>query len=545
MSRGVLFSFVALLFAVGIASGAEIRTWRDNTGQYTLPASLLEFCGGEVLLKKAQDGSHIGISVFRLWNEDIAWLQEHVEPKPLLLPPIQIDLATLKANEDQRVDLTDALRGIDDYSIVGLTITGAYDAQLDRNEIPQPGGAVVATLSDFAGATIELRRGRDGHFNTLFLRPRLEIGRGVDICFSSEAIRDWTPTLLKHISDTERDLQTAQGQLRILPLRIREAQSRLRSARNNVETAQWTATLHGLNKEFKAAQGRALALQKRRGDLQPRRDQCSAALKWLEQHADRLAVHFRIESNVSERWLLPVARTWNVEDAQSLGALAEVAADWRELAHRWRKQRIGNQEMAGFVDQVGRRIANREVTIQLKITDTAATDAQDSRTLIVSPVYRLAGVEYPRSISPALLGASSPPGIGELVTVSGSAAIHQRAPQLAPPTTFRQIGEQVELPAKVPPSVTDPVLTLGFQPLSVGNESLQMWMQVRSATNQVLPTQEPAIPDELNAVREYAKQNGYTRYFMYQGKWYANDAGDWVEASSREEAIAISTRTQR
>ncbi|MCL4203133.1 MAG: hypothetical protein KJ000_11585 [Pirellulaceae bacterium] len=545
MSRGVLFSFVALLFPVCIGNGAEIRTWRDKTGQHTLPASLLEFCGGEVLLKKAADGSHISISVFRLWNEDIAWLQENVQPKPLILPPIPLDLATLKANEDQRVDLTDALPGIDDYSIVSLTITGAYDVQVDRNEIPQPGGAVVATLSSFPGATIELRRGRDGHFKTLFLRPRLEIGRGVDICFSNEAIRDWTPTLLKHISDTERDLQTTQGQLRTLPLRIREAQSRLRTAGNNAERAQWTANLHGLNKEFNAAQGRAPTLQKRLGDLQQRRDRCNTALRWLEQHADRLAVNFRIESRVSERWLLPVARTWNVEDAQSLGALAEVAADWRQLAHRWRKQRIGDQEMASFVDQVGRRIANREVTIQLKIADTVATDAQDSQTLFVSPVHRLAGVEYPRSISPALLGAGSPPAIGELVTVSGSAAIHQRTPQLAPTTTFRQIGEQVEAPAKVPPSVTEPVLTLGFQSLSVGNESVQMWMQVRSATNQVLPKQELAIPAELSAVREYAELNGYTRYFMYQGKWYANDAGDWVEASSREEAIAISARTLR
>ena len=545
MSRGVLFFFVALLFAVGIASGAEIRTWRDKTGQYTLPASLLEFCGGEVLLKKAEDGSHISISVFRLWNEDIAWLQENVEPKPLILPPVSIDLATLKANEDQRVDLTDALRGIDDYSIVGLTITGAYDAQLDRNEIPQPGGAVVATLSGFPGATVELRRGRDGHFNTLFLRPRLEIGRDVDICFSSEAIRDWTPTLLKHISDTERDLQTTQGQLRTLPLRIREAQSRLRTARNNAERAQWTATLYGLNKEFKSAQGRAPTLQKRLGDLQPRRDRCSAALKWLEQHADRLAVNFRIESKVSERWVLPVARTWNVEDAQSLGALAEVAADWRRLAHRWRKQRIGNQEMESFVEHVGRRIANREITIQLKISDMAAIDAQDARTVFVSPVHRLAGVEYPRTISPALVGGGLPPAIGALITVSGSAAIHQSAPQFGPTTTFRQIGEQVEAPAKVPPSVTDPVLTLGFRPLGVGNESLQMWMQVRAATNQILPKQEPEIPDELSAVRDYAKQNGYTRYFMYQAKWYANVAGDWVEASSREDAIAISARTQR
>ena len=60
---------VILLCALTSMSGAEIRTWTDDTGQYTVEAELVEVRDGIVFLRKT-DGSVSPVPLDRLSEAD-------------------------------------------------------------------------------------------------------------------------------------------------------------------------------------------------------------------------------------------------------------------------------------------------------------------------------------------------------------------------------------------------------------------------------------------------------------------------------------------
>lgn len=84
-----LAAFLILLLAVSPAS-AQTRTWRDNTGEYTIDARLVDVVDGNVRLEKS-DGSLIVVPLERLSDADRRYLQslstkprqtERPAPKP-------------------------------------------------------------------------------------------------------------------------------------------------------------------------------------------------------------------------------------------------------------------------------------------------------------------------------------------------------------------------------------------------------------------------------------------------------------------------------
>ena len=44
------------------------------------------------------------------------------------------------------------------------------------------------------------------------------------------------------------------------------------------------------------------------------------------------------------------------------------------------------------------------------------------------------------------------------------------------------------------------------------------------------------IKEQMKKVEDYAGEKGFTRQFLYEGQWYANVDGKWVEAGSQREA---------
>ncbi len=60
---------------------AEVRTWRDVTGTYSIEASLLKFGDGTVTLKKV-DGRTITLPLGDLSAEDQAYVEKQAKPKP-------------------------------------------------------------------------------------------------------------------------------------------------------------------------------------------------------------------------------------------------------------------------------------------------------------------------------------------------------------------------------------------------------------------------------------------------------------------------------
>ncbi len=467
MGRGNSFIVAVLLLGGAAASGAEVRSWGDNTGKFTLQASLIELRGAEILLKKADDGSHVTVPVFRMCDNCIGWLRENAQPNPLLFPPIKVDLTALRANEDQRVDLNHMLPGVSDFSIVDVAIAGVPDAELNRTVLRQPDDRpLTATL--FPGGMIEIVRGDDQQPNTLLIRPLLQVERNVNITLSREGVTQLFATLQDLIANNQRQLRAVQKELEVLGIEIDRIQRALKKERRPEVIVRLRAQLHKLNMTLQAAQTRGLAIQKRLGDMLERQKRCATALEWLTQFGDNVAVTFRIECDVARRWQLPVAATWTAEDQQELGTLVDIAAEWRPLAHQWRRQNVTPEDVQQFLAQLQRQIGAEDVTVRFRITDQAA-DANGQPLLAVSPVRRLAGVHYPPMIPPGFVVGQKPVNIGDLVEIYGVGSLQHEPPAGA---RFRGIGE-----AQQPPDS----LLLRFDLPSLRGKAWAMWLEITPA----------------------------------------------------------------
>jgi hypothetical protein len=80
-SRPAQQSFVAIaLVAVGAAAaGADVRTWTDNTGRFSIEAALVEVRADSVVLKKA-NGATVAVPLARLCQADREYLQTAAKP---------------------------------------------------------------------------------------------------------------------------------------------------------------------------------------------------------------------------------------------------------------------------------------------------------------------------------------------------------------------------------------------------------------------------------------------------------------------------------
>jgi len=480
---------VALLLASNVASGGEARTWTDRSGRFAVSATFLELQGGEVVLKKTDDNSRIVVPAPRLSPNDIEWLKQNVRPRALILPPVQIDLKTLDTNESQRVDLSTASRGIDGFSIVGVAINGEQMTPLRGEVLEKAGDAVEFELQGSPGATIELQRGGGEQCKTLLVRPRLVIQPGgARVPFSSKSLAALQKTFTEHIATSRRDLQQTEQVLANLPKEIADAQRRLNSVRTDREKLGWAGQITKLEKVLKAAQAKVESLRKRLASLPAHEQHATVALKWLTEFEDRVFLTFRVETTVTDDWSVPVACTWDAKDRQTLGVLAEVATECWQLPHRWRNERrIGERELKAVVNQLGSKIADRQVIIRFKITDIAV-DPHGKQTFFVSPVEQLAGVTYSPTIARSLVGDGVAPAIGEVITVSGVATLNHQPPPAANPVPFRRIGERADTPVQSSLSQAEPMtVTLRFDLPNGNDNALQLWLQVTSSVKQGAP----------------------------------------------------------
>jgi len=68
-----VISFVCVALLV-VSASAEVRTWRDKTGKFSIRAELVESGGTAVKLKR-EDGKVINVPVDRLSDEDRKFLE--------------------------------------------------------------------------------------------------------------------------------------------------------------------------------------------------------------------------------------------------------------------------------------------------------------------------------------------------------------------------------------------------------------------------------------------------------------------------------------
>jgi hypothetical protein len=448
----------------------------------------VELQGGEVVLRKTDDNSRIVVPAPRLSGNDIEWLKQNIRPRALILPPVQIDLTTLDTNESQRVDLSAALRGVEVFSIAGVAINGEQMTPLRGEKLEKAGDAMEFELEGSPGATIELQRGGGEQSKTLLVRPRFVIQPGgARVPFSSKSLATVQKTLTEHIATSKRDLQETERVLVNVPTEIAAAQRRLNSVRTDREKLGWVGQISKLEKVLKAAQAKAESLRKRLASLPAHEQHSTAALKWLREFEDRVFLTFRVETTAADDWRMPVACTWEAKDRQTLGVLAEVAAECWQLPHRWRNERrIGERELKAVVDHLGSKIADRQVIIRFKITDIAV-DPHGKQMFSVSPVEPLAGVAYPPTIARSLVGNSVAPAIDEVFTVSGVATLNHQPPATNP-VPFRRIGERSDTPAQSSLSLAEPTtVTLRFDLPNGNDDALQLWLQVTPSVKQGAP----------------------------------------------------------
>jgi len=469
---------MALLLAACVLPAAEPRKWADKTGKYEVSATLVEFRGGEVVLKKAADGSRVAVAAQRLSANDVEWLKENVQPQVLMLPPVRLDLQTLDAGEVQRVDLSDALRGLDDFSIVAVAINGEQVKPLEGDGIRRPGDAIEFELRGSPGATIELQRGGGEQGRTLLVRPRLLIKPdGARVVFSSKSLSEAQRALQAQIAQTRRDLQQTQQLLADLPSQLAAAQRRAGSARADAERMGWLNQAAELSRALKVAQGKLNPLQSRLAALPAREQHAAAAVKWLNDSADKVVLTFRVEIPAAEDWTVPVVATWAATEATTLGALGDLLSAWRGLPHQWRNEtRVGERQLKAFADQLGSELADRQVGVRFKVTEVAV-DASGMRMLSVSPVEHLAGVGYPKTLAAGLVSEQADAKTGDIVVVSGQPTLHCQQPRQEGAVPFRRIGERADAGNSPPPAQPAP-LTLQLDLPGGTAASGTLWLQI-------------------------------------------------------------------
>src|SRR6267154_2399320 len=75
-TRRRLSAIVILLGTVTEAASAEVRTWSDATGKFSVSAELVEVQGGKAVLRRS-DGKEIKVPVERLCDADQAFIKTH------------------------------------------------------------------------------------------------------------------------------------------------------------------------------------------------------------------------------------------------------------------------------------------------------------------------------------------------------------------------------------------------------------------------------------------------------------------------------------
>ncbi len=473
------YCIMAMLLATCTLRASEPRIWADKTGKYEVSAALVEFRGREVVLKKAEDGSRVVVAAQRLSENDVEWLKKNAQPKVLMLPPVRVDLKTLDAGEVQRVDLSDALRGLDDFAIVAVAVNGEPVKSLEGDGIRRPGDAIEFELSGSPGATIELQRGGGEQARTLMVRPRLLIQpEGARVVFSSKSLSETQRTLQAQIVQTRRDLQQTQQLLADLPGQLAAAQRRAGSARADAERMGWLNQAAELSRALKVAQGKLNPLQSRLASLPAREQHADAAVKWLNGSADKVVLTFRVETVAAENWSVPVIATWAPTEATTLGALGDLLSAWRCLPHQWRNEaRVGDRQLKAFADQFGSELADRLMGVRFKVTDVAV-DANGTRTLGVSPVEHLAGVDYPETVAATLVSKHADAKVGDVVVVSGKPTIHCQQPRQEAAAPFRRIGERADATHAPPPRTQAAPLTLRLNLPGGAAASWTLWLQI-------------------------------------------------------------------
>lgn len=494
MSKNTVCIVAALLLS-RVATGGEARIWTDSSGRFSVSAEVVEVQGGEVILRKTDGYSQISLPVSRLSIKDLDWLKENVQPRTLVLPPVQIDIKTLITNEAQRIDLRAALGGLDEFSVVEIAINGEPASPLRGESIHKSGDSVEFELKGSPGATIELQRGGGKQAKTLLIRPRMVLQPdGARVTFSLKSLSETKAVLTEHIATTIRDVRAAEAVLARMPAEIAESQRGLRLARTDRDKVRWTTQIVKQQSVLKAAQTRMRPLQKRLASLPAHEQHAAAALKWLTEARDGVVLTFRLETTVANQWCIPVARTWTAHDQTTLGVLADVAAECWQLQHRCRdEERIGERELKAVVEQLESKLASRQVTIPFKIADIAA-HPHGKDTLSVRPVERLAGVAYPSTIARSLAKDGVEPKLGEVLTITGLPSLTHRRPA-ANPRPFGPSGDQMNTALRTSTPRAEPaILTLCFDVPNVSEDVLQLWLHVASSVTQETtkyPTEEP------------------------------------------------------
>jgi hypothetical protein len=90
MHRSGVVALTSLLLVIGVAAAAEVRTWKDSTGQFSIRAKLVSVEQGKARLEK-EDGTEIEVEVKKLSAEDQAYLAEQAKAAADPFKPVAKD----------------------------------------------------------------------------------------------------------------------------------------------------------------------------------------------------------------------------------------------------------------------------------------------------------------------------------------------------------------------------------------------------------------------------------------------------------------------